>query len=80
MNCRHAMDPTNWRCQSARTGLGSPVGIVDRTLGKDADFDEGTARLVIADLLERKLVKMTDTRRLEATPEGNDLWRKIKTI
>ena len=54
--------------------------IVDRTLGKDADFDEGTARLVIADLLERKLVKMTDTRRLEATPEGNDQWQKLKTI
>ena len=62
---------------SDRVGLAG--WIVDRTLGKDADFDEGTARLVIADLLERKLVKMTDTRRLEATPEGNDLWRKLKT-
>ncbi len=62
---------------SDRVGLAG--WIVDRTLGKDSDFDEGTARLVIADLLERKLVKMTDTRRLEATPEGNDLWRKLKT-
>lgn len=53
--------------------------IIDCTIGKEADFDEGTARLVIADLLERELIKLTETQRLEATPKGIDMWHQLKT-
>ena len=52
--------------------------IVDRTLGRDADFDEESARLAIAELIERQLIKLTETRRLEATEEGTRLWQKVK--
>ncbi|HEX9928924.1 MAG TPA: hypothetical protein VGB02_10345 [Pyrinomonadaceae bacterium] len=53
--------------------------IVDKTLGRDADLDEETAKLEIADLLERDLVKITSMRRLEATAEGENLWHQLKT-
>jgi hypothetical protein len=53
--------------------------IIDCTIGKEADFDEGTARLVIADLLERELIKLTETQRLEATPKRIDMWHQLKT-
>ena len=53
--------------------------IVDRTLGREADFDVETARLIIADLLEKELVQLTETQRLKATPRGIDLWCKLKT-
>jgi hypothetical protein len=61
---------------SDRVGLAG--WIVDIRLGIDADFDEETARLSIADLLERKLIKFTETRRLEATTEGAEIWKQIK--
>jgi hypothetical protein len=35
--------------------------------------------LVIADLLERELIKLTETQRLEATPKGIDMWQQLKT-
>lgn len=53
--------------------------IMDRTLGRDTDLDEETAKLEIADLLERHLVKITLMRRLEATAEGESLWHQLKT-
>ena len=52
--------------------------IVDRILGADADLDEESAKLGIADLCERNLVKITATRRLEATAEGVRLWYQSK--
>lgn len=59
--------------------IGLAGWIVDKTLGEETDFDEENSKLVIADLCERKLVKFTETRRLEATPDGAELWSKIKT-
>lgn len=58
--------------------IGLAGWIVDRTLGKDADFDEDNARLAIADLFERQLITLTETRRLEATEDGTQTWRKLK--
>ena len=54
--------------------------IVDRILGSDVDFDEEAAKLGILDLCERDLVKITETRRLEATAEGAQLWNQLKSI
>jgi len=61
---------------SQRVGLAG--WIVDRLMGRETDFDEDSARLAIADLIERKLIKLTLTRRLEATEKGSEAWLKIK--
>ncbi|HSK70823.1 MAG TPA: ribonuclease D [Pyrinomonadaceae bacterium] len=63
---------------SERVGLAG--WIVDRMLGSDVDFDEETAKLGIADLCEQGLVRITETRRLEATTEGEQLWCQLKSI
>ena len=69
-------------------GLAASVGcervglagwIVDRIIGADADLDEESAKLGIIDLCERNLIKMTATRRLEATTEGSRLWFQLKS-
>jgi hypothetical protein len=52
--------------------------IIDRVLGKDADLDESTAKLNIAGLCQRGLVRITSTRRLEANESGRDIWQKQK--
>jgi len=52
--------------------------IVDRFLGREADLDEETAKLIIGDLCERRLIRITEFRRLEATDRGDELWREIK--
>lgn len=59
---------------SERVGLAG--WIVDGILGRDADFDEESVRLAIADLFDRQLVRLTETRRLEATDEGLRLWQR----
>ena len=55
---------------SVSVGLGR-VGlagwIVDNALGKDADFDEDTAQLVIAELIDLKLIKLNEFQKLETT-------------
>jgi hypothetical protein len=48
--------------------------IIDRLLGADADIDEEIARQEIAALGERGLVRLSPSRKLEATPEGAKLW------
>lgn len=51
-----------------RVGL---VGwIVDNALGRDADFEEETAMLVISDLIERGLIRVNEFQNLEATAQG----------
>lgn len=52
--------------------------IIDRVLGKDADLDESTAKMMIADLCGRGLVSITATRRLEASEAGRSIWQKCK--
>jgi hypothetical protein len=48
--------------------------IIDRILGEDADLDESTVKLEIAGLCESGLVRITPTRRLEASETGIHTW------
>jgi len=50
--------------------------IVDRVLGRDADVDESLAKEEIAGLCRLGLVRITPTRRLEATAPGEGIWRR----
>lgn len=62
---------------AASTGedrVGLAGWIIDRILGEDADLDEATAKLEIAGLCESGLVRITGTRRLEASERGIDTW------
>jgi 3'-5' exonuclease len=52
--------------------------IIDGVLGEEADVDEETARSEIAGLCERGLVRVTPTRRLEASAEGKGVWLRQK--
>ena len=61
---------------SERVGLAG--WIIDRTLGPEADLDEETVKLVVAELCERGLVRLDAARRLEATDAGARLWRRLK--
>jgi hypothetical protein len=61
---------------SERVGLAG--WIIDQVLGREADLDEDTAKLAIAELLERGLVSLDATRRLEATVSGRRLWVELK--
>ena len=76
--------PTRYHPDGLAASVGSErVGlagwIVDRIIGADTDLDEESAKLGIADLCERNLIKMTATRRLEATTEGARLWFQLKS-
>ncbi|HLM59933.1 MAG TPA: hypothetical protein VK308_03965 [Pyrinomonadaceae bacterium] len=66
---------------AASVGIGR-VGltgwIIDRRLGTDADLDEETVKLTIADLCARQYVQLNETRRLIPTGEGIKWWRKFK--
>lgn len=53
---------------------------IDRMLGAEAEFDEETAKLALAELCDRKLIEFTPTGRLVATPDGESLWQQLKTI
>lgn len=75
--------PTRYHPDGLAASVGSErIGlagwIVDRILGTDADLDEESAKLGIADLCERNLVRITATRRLEATKGGEHLWHQLK--
>lgn len=52
--------------------------IIDQRLGLEAEPDEETVKLAISDLCESGLVRITDTRRLEATGKGELLWKEVK--
>lgn len=52
--------------------------IIDRALGAEADLDEASAKQVIGALCERRLVRLSFTRRLEATLQGVQLWQTHK--
>jgi hypothetical protein len=41
-------------------------------------LDESAAKMEIAELCRRGLVRVTPTRRLEANNEGNSVWQKYK--
>ena len=59
--------------------VGMAGWIADNRLGKDTELDEETVKITIADLCERGLLQMTETRRLAATDAGAQLWRQLKS-
>ncbi len=61
---------------SERVGLAG--WIIDGVLGAERDMDEETAKLMIAELVERGLVRLNAARRLEATESGIRLWTQYK--
>lgn len=61
---------------SERIGLAG--WIVDQRFGLNAEPDEETVKMAIAELCENGLVRTTETRRLEATEAGAQLWRLLK--
>jgi hypothetical protein len=63
---------------SERVGLAG--WIIDRVLGTEADLDEDTAKLGIAELIEQGLVSLNAARRLEATESGTRLWVEQKPV
>lgn len=73
---RYSPDSLAASLEGVRTGLAG--WIIDRRLGPDAELDQETVKLAIADLCERKLLQITATRRLEATGTGIRLWQKLK--
>ncbi len=54
--------------------------IIDRLLGENADLDESSAKIKIAELCQRGLVRITPTRRLEANESGKGIWQKHKPV
>lgn len=73
---RYSPDSLAVSLEGDRTGLAG--WIIDQRLGRDAEIDEDTIKLAIAELCERHLLQLTDTRRLEATQAGIRLWQKLK--
>ena len=54
--------------------------IIDRVLGRDTDLDESSAKMEIAGLCRRGLVRITPTRRLEANESGRGVWQRYKPL
>jgi len=46
-------------------------------MGSDTDIDEASARLILAELFDQKLIELSETRRLLATKTGKDLLEKL---
>jgi len=61
---------------SERVGLAG--WIIDKAVGAETDIDEETAKLVIVELCERRLIEITAERRMEATESGTRLWHQVK--
>jgi hypothetical protein len=76
LNGRYSPERLAVSANSERVGIAG--WIIDRVLGAEADLDEDTAKLGIAELLERGLVTINASRRLEATGSGASLWRTLK--
>lgn len=76
LNGRYSPERLAVSAGTERVGLAG--WIIDRVLGRDADLDEDTAKLGIAELIERRLVSLSAARRLEATESGVRLWDQVK--
>jgi ribonuclease D len=61
---------------SERVGLAG--WIIDQQLGSETDIDEETARMELAELCERGLIRLSMARRLEATEAGTSFWQQLK--
>lgn len=58
--------------------VGMAGWIVDRLLGKDAEIDQETAKLAIAELFDKEFINLTPTQKLEATEKGAKTWQQLK--
>lgn len=61
---------------SERIGLAG--WIMDRIIGAETDVDESSARAEITSLCEGGLIRLSPTRRLEATARGEPIWQRHK--
>ncbi|MBA3713317.1 MAG: ribonuclease D [Pyrinomonadaceae bacterium] len=73
---RYSPDRLAISAGSERVGLAG--WIIDQALGPETDVDEESAKLGIAELCERGLVRLNAARRLEATESGVRLWGQHK--
>ena len=73
---RYSPDRLAVSAGSERVGLAG--WIIDRALGPETEVDEESAKLGIAELCERGLVRLNASRRLEATAAGVRLWSQHK--
>ena len=73
---RYSPDALAASVGAERVGLAG--WIIDERLGKDAEPDEEEVKMAINSLCERKLVKITETRRLKSTAAGEKLWGTMK--
>ncbi|MEJ7860545.1 MAG: hypothetical protein WKF90_02795 [Pyrinomonadaceae bacterium] len=73
---RYSPDALAASVGAERVGLAG--WIIDRRLGEDAEPDEEEVKMAINSLCERNLVRITETRRLESTADGERLWQQMK--
>lgn len=75
--------PTRYSPDSIAVSVGAERAglagwIIDRRLGKGAEPDEESVKLAIARLCDNGFIRITETRRLEATETGKLLWTAKK--
>jgi hypothetical protein len=73
---RHSSDSLAVSAGNERVGLAG--WIIDRVVGVETDIGGDTAKIGIAELLERELISLNMSRRLEATGSGMYLWDQLK--
>jgi hypothetical protein len=74
---RYSPDQLSVSLGTDRVGLAG--WIVDNNIGRDAELDEETVKISIANLCECSLLRITETRRLEATHAGSRIWEQLKS-
>lgn len=66
--------PERLAASAGEDRVGLAGWVIDRVLGPEAEADEDAAREAIATLCAHGLVRLTPERRLEATPQGREVW------
>lgn len=75
---RYSPDGLAGSVGAERVGLAG--WIIDKPIGVNAEPDEETVKLAITELGEKELIEITETRRLQATKRGADVWREWKVF
>lgn len=70
--------PERLAASAGEERVGLAGWIIDKAIGCETDIDEETAKQEIAELCERELIRITASRRLEATESGIRLWQEVK--
>ena len=76
MPTRYSPDALAVSVGNERVGLAGWV--IDKRLGINAEPDEETVKIAFVDLCEKDLIRITASRRLEATETGFQLWQASK--